>query len=340
MVNGPKISAIIPVYNTVAYLPRCLDSILNSTYKNLELLCINDGSTDESPAIIERYTAADSRIIVINKANGGLSSARNAGLAVATGDFIALIDSDDWIHPQYFEILMQYSCSNHVDIVAGNYMRVSQCESAVQPYVTYISDALPCKVLSFDWAVKTDFLKRYVWGRLYAKESIGQLRFDEAFSWSEDTTFNLSLLLRNTNGRFAWIDVPLFFYFNRNTSISNTISFDSRIHLPKCYLINSSKFTDSSVKKYMLEQACKDTSSAYYAEMFNPEKKEVASICKNIITDCLDVVKASSMFSATELLKYRILFTFPFVYRLIRIFGDRTLLAWEKERCIRQRINI
>ena len=117
MSSEPKISVIIPIYNTAKYLPRCLDSILNNMYQNLEVICINDGSTDESAVILERYAAADSRIISVNKANAGVSAARNTGLDIATGDFIAFVDSDDWIHFQFFEILLLIALENNANIL-------------------------------------------------------------------------------------------------------------------------------------------------------------------------------------------------------------------------------
>ena len=100
-----KISVIIPVYNTAPYLKRCLDSVLGSTYRNLEVICVNDGSTDESLSILEHYQELDDRIVVINQNNRGLSAARNTGMAKATGEFLSFVDSDDWVHPQMFELL-------------------------------------------------------------------------------------------------------------------------------------------------------------------------------------------------------------------------------------------
>ena len=95
----PLISVIIPVYNVEAYLPRCLDSVIQNTYRNLEIICVDDGSTDGSPEILRDYAQRDARITVITKENGGVSSARNAGLDRATGEFVAFIDSDDFVHP-------------------------------------------------------------------------------------------------------------------------------------------------------------------------------------------------------------------------------------------------
>mgnify|MGYP000032580341 CR=1 FL=1 len=92
MTKSSKISVIIPVYNTERYLPRCLDSVLSNTYDNLEVICINDGSTDNSINILDNYKVSDERVVVINQKNSGVSAARNAGINVATGEYIAFID--------------------------------------------------------------------------------------------------------------------------------------------------------------------------------------------------------------------------------------------------------
>ena len=96
--KNPKISIIIPVYNTQEYLPKCLDTLVNQTYSNLEIICVDDGSTDESLRILNEYAAKDSRIIVHSQKNGGASIARNYGLNIATGDYVSFIDSDDWVY--------------------------------------------------------------------------------------------------------------------------------------------------------------------------------------------------------------------------------------------------
>lgn len=102
------VSVIIPIYNTARYLPRCLDSILNNDYKNLEIICINDGSTDNCLEILKEYENKDDRILLIDVPNGGVSKARNLGLDYATGDYICFIDSDDWIHRQFFSALLLF----------------------------------------------------------------------------------------------------------------------------------------------------------------------------------------------------------------------------------------
>ncbi len=99
----PAISVIIPVYNVEPYLRECLDSVVNQTFRDLEIICVNDGSTDGSPAILEEYAAKDNRIQIVNKENGGLNTARNAGLARVTGEYFAILDSDDWLDLTAYE---------------------------------------------------------------------------------------------------------------------------------------------------------------------------------------------------------------------------------------------
>lgn len=98
------ISVIVPVYNVENYLCKCVDSIINQTYNNLEIILVDDGSTDGSASICDEYVLKDSRVKVIHKENGGVSSARNIGIAEASGEYICFVDSDDWLELDYFEI--------------------------------------------------------------------------------------------------------------------------------------------------------------------------------------------------------------------------------------------
>lgn len=329
MRGEPKISVIIPIYNTAEYLPRCLDSILRNTYQNLEIICINDGSTDDSAAILEQYAAADTRIIPVNQANGGVSAARNTGLDIATGDFIAFVDSDDWMHPQYFEILISFGISSNADIVACSFCRTRQFDSP--PYITYSRDEMVCESLPFKKVVSNGFLKRLVWGRIYKRDITNQLRFDTTLMWGEDTAFNLSALLKKSNPHFSWVDLPLYFYFDRDTSISSTISYERRFRLPKWYLSTFCQFENTYAQKYMLEQACKEVLSSRYLEMFNPEKGEISSISNSLSKACLKALRGSGLFSSKEIVRYKTLFFFPSIYRIMRIIDDPTLLQWEKD---------
>ena len=112
----PEISIIIPVYNTGPFLRKCLDSVLAQTFEDMEIICVNDGSTDDSLSILREYTAKDKRLVIIDKSNGGVASARNTGIRAAAGAYIGFVDSDDWIEPETYATAIKYM-TNDVDLV-------------------------------------------------------------------------------------------------------------------------------------------------------------------------------------------------------------------------------
>ena len=120
--NNEIVSIIVPIYNIAEYLPTCIDSICQQTYKNLELILVNDGSTDESGVICDKYSKEDSRIIVLHKENGGLVSARKAGMEIATGCYILNVDGDDWIEPDMVNSMVNRMIKDNTDLVQCRYI--------------------------------------------------------------------------------------------------------------------------------------------------------------------------------------------------------------------------
>lgn len=119
----PKVSVIIPIYNVEQYLRRCLDSIINQTLTDIEIICVNDGSTDNSPQILEEYAKADNRIKIINQVNSGVSEARNTGIKNASGEYIGWVDPDDYVDTDYFEKLYTAATENNADIACAGIIR-------------------------------------------------------------------------------------------------------------------------------------------------------------------------------------------------------------------------
>ena len=117
----PKISILVPIYNVEKYLRECLESILAQTLKDTEIICINDGSTDSSPEILEEYRKKDSRIKIINKSNSGYGASMNMGFQFATADYIGIVESDDFVKPEMFEELYLIAQKNNADIVKSDY---------------------------------------------------------------------------------------------------------------------------------------------------------------------------------------------------------------------------
>lgn len=246
----------------------------------------------------------------------------------ATGDFIAFVDSDDWVHPQYFEVLMDGYRNTGADIIACNYIRSSSLE--VGTYASYALDKIHYEPLSYQKIVEDGYLKRLVWGRLYAKSIVENIRFDPGLQWGEDTVYNLTVLLSRENLRFVRANIPLYFYYFRDTSVSNTIHYERRLRLPKWYLAHYSEFEILSAQRYILEQACRDVLSSRYAETFSPQKKEAFSECRSIMKNCVRELRKSKLIPPFQILKYRIMFFSPALYRMIRILDDKTLLTWER----------
>ncbi|MBR6098425.1 glycosyltransferase [bacterium] len=119
----PKVSIIIPVYNTSKYLEKCLNSLINQTLKDIEIICVNDGSTDNSLSILEKYAQKDPRVIIRNQKNAGQSSARNNGIKIASGDYIGFIDSDDFVDLNFYEKLYNAATENNSDISCATIIR-------------------------------------------------------------------------------------------------------------------------------------------------------------------------------------------------------------------------
>lgn len=189
MVN-PKVSFIVPVYKTQEFLPRCFDSLLNQTCPDIEIIVVNDGSPDGSAAIIDEYARIDSRVRVVEKSNGGLSSARNAGMDVARGDIIDFVDSDDCVEPNLAEFLVGTFAEEHPEIVVFG----AECEPAelASKRIKQLLSPEACVFESFDPALLFSAnAQPYVWRAAYSHGLIEResLRFAENVRFAEDVVF-------------------------------------------------------------------------------------------------------------------------------------------------------
>ena len=186
-----KISIIIPVYNAEKYLNRCLDSILKQTYKNIEIILVDDGSKDSSPQICDEYAKLDNRIIVIHKENSGVSEARNSGLDVSSGDYVAFVDSDDYVEENFIQDMLK----PNFDLIVSGYKDIncvvnqSKCVKIVNK--EYHNNS---KEFYIDAFINECF--NSVWNKLYSKKLIKDLRFDKNFQIGEDAIFNLQAILK------------------------------------------------------------------------------------------------------------------------------------------------
>ncbi|HHU48190.1 MAG TPA: glycosyltransferase, partial [Clostridiales bacterium] len=195
---NPLVSIIIPVYNVEPYLEHCLESIINQTYKNLQIIIVNDGSTDNSPAICDKFAEKDNRIVVIHKKNGGVSSARNVGLGISQGSYILFVDSDDWIETDMVEHLINISIETNVDVVLFGIYNEDYIQMKTYT-IHFNSDLLVDKdhllKLLPGW-VKDEKINT-IYGKLYLADIIksNNIRFDESLNIAEDALFNYEVFL-------------------------------------------------------------------------------------------------------------------------------------------------
>lgn len=216
------LSIIVPVYNVVKYVRRCLDSISKQTFKDYECIIIDDGSTDGSGHICDEFAAADPRFHVIHQSNQGQSAARNIGLDNAKGNFIAFVDSDDYLHPKCYELLYRTAQETKSPITLIKARDVSEDENRVLDDIqgnpnTYsiIQDQLI--YFAFDHKGSPNLFAGFAWNKLYQKDFIGSERFIEASS--EDLDFNLRFFI--SLKQVAVVDAIGYYYRQRKDSIVN-----------------------------------------------------------------------------------------------------------------------
>jgi glycosyltransferase involved in cell wall biosynthesis len=215
-----KISIVIPVYNVSKYLPKCIDSVLNQTYKNLEIILVNDGSTDESGKICDLYSLKDKRIKVIHKENGGSSDARNAGLREAAGKYIGFVDSDDFIETDMYEVLLKKLYAYDADIVQCAHNKI--INGKIEPRYFSFKE----KQYHAFSAIKELILRRNfnsaVWDKLYKKELLQGIEFPVNIWGGEDIIFIYKVFAKAQ--KLVSIDIAKYYYVKRQDSLLGSLA--------------------------------------------------------------------------------------------------------------------
>ena len=218
------VSIIVPIFNTCKYLNRCVDSLIKQNYSDIECILVDDGSIDGSSELSDEYASQDSRIKVIHQTNKGLSAARNAGLEVATGDYVAFVDSDDFVSEDYIEKLVKRADRENADIVICNYKFVDDNGSDIKNdnYTEFASeqcfDGTDALLLFENRTYRTFF--DVVWNKLFRRELFDGVRFPEGVSVVEDIAVMPMLYHKAT--RVSVISDKLYYYVYREASLSHT----------------------------------------------------------------------------------------------------------------------
>ena len=217
------ISVIVPVYNVERYLKRCVDSIINQTYSDLEIILVDDGSTDSSGYLCDEIKKTNTRIKVIHKANGGLSSARNAGLEIATGSYIGFVDSDDWIATDMYESLIVAIKETESDVAITGINRIYDNGYCKKQFIKEKTEIYQGADIIEEYLKQNSF-STAAWDKLYKKKLFEKRRFPEGKLY-EDAPIIYDILKNVTN--ICCIGKPHYYYFQRSDSICG-LAFSSR----------------------------------------------------------------------------------------------------------------
>lgn len=211
----PLVSVIVPIYKVEEYLDRCVESIVNQTYKNLEIILVDDGSPDNCPQMCDSWAEKDSRIKVVHKKNGGLSDARNAGIPFATGEIISFIDSDDWIALNMFETMLNQMLDDNSDIVSCGVKWIKEDGTVIRDVTVSNNEVLDTQSAMKE-LINDNMIKQHVWNKLYKYDLIKDILFEKG-KYHEDVFWSYQIV--GQAHRISVITDSLYNYVQRSNSI-------------------------------------------------------------------------------------------------------------------------
>lgn len=283
---SPLISVIIPIYNVEKYLARCLDSVVNQTYPNLEIILVNDGTPDGSVAIAEAYQEKDKRIKLIHQENAGLSEARNTGIAAATGDYIAFLDSDDWLELDAYEYLLQLLVAHDADISIGGIRRteIVVSETTSENQVELLTQKEYAKRY---FKIGSQEIHYYVWNKLYRRDVV--------------------IGVKQPKGLYAE-DVPSTFMYILNTSkavISDKVIYNYFVNLDGLSAKFSKRHFDVLKGWDMVVAKANQSGDSDYQDwaLFNRKRANFALLTELALSENYSKVKADNVVMVDDLAK-------------------------------------
>ena len=329
-----RISVIVAVYNIEKYIARCIESLLNQTYRDLEILLVVDGATDSSGEICEKYAAKDDRIRVIYRENGGLSAARNTGIAQATGDYISFVDGDDWIDQDMYKTMVGLVQKHCADLIACRYKCIykDSLKDGSTGEVTVYTEPLSM-LLQYLKEDEHYLIQHAAWNKLYSRELLGEERFPEGV-WYEDVVFSATILSRVKTG--VYIDQAFYNYVcEREGSIMNA-GITERIFtdwLPAYikkeeFLLTLSDQEAVSLHRYYFYKRL----LIFYLALYRKENRSFRHYRKDIRKilwerkETFHAVFSVSIAKKSDIYKLRIYMLSPTLFRLIMWVNEKWIL--------------
>lgn len=251
------ISIIIPVYNVKPFLEKCLESVINQAYKDIEIILIDDGSTDGSGMICDRYAEIDNRITIIHKKNAGVSAARNDGIDIANGEYICFVDSDDWLELDYLETIVPILINRKPSLLINNWVRVGTDDSIFNMFddnkkiISLVKDEALIQLAKQDY---------YGWGPVasfYEATACKRCKFDESVAYGEDLLFKYCFI-KEATGEIIYQPLAKYYYFFRESSAVNSYGLRR-------------KLDDIKVLEHIIEQEDNRVGDVFYKKVYLPQ---------------------------------------------------------------------
>ena len=313
------ISVIMPAYNSGPYLRECLDSVRAQTYRELEIICVNDGSIDNSQDILTDVARQDSRVKVIIQENSGVSAARNTGLDVARGDYLTFVDSDDAIESDFYEILINLAEKYQADIAHCGYKKIYLDGSTKDVCGTgelLVQDGLE--------ASRCFLSGKYFTGgptnKIYRSSLVGDTRFDTSLKINEDLLFNAKLFPKAE--RVAFLDVPKYHYFEReNSACHRTALIRKKQDVVAAAEQILQLFVNTSVEPIAANRLYYCLIDLYRAYLFNGLHKNRKE-CEEIHSRICEISPLCNSKSHRNENNYRFMRAFPLGYKLVYALYD------------------
>lgn len=310
------VSVVIPVYNMEQYLSRCVDSVLGQTYKNLEIFLIDDGSIDNSGALCDMYSTRDSRVTVIHKKNGGLSSARNAGLREAGGEYIAFVDSDDWLDEDFIEVLVKDIDAEQADLAMIGYRYVyDDCTK-------HSSYPIVSNIFSQEEAIaelcKNKWMVSYAWNKLYKRSLFDGICFPEGKTYED--IYIMHTILQKCS-RIVCNQNEKYNYYMRKDSIVHNLSIENHLSIFHAY---KKRYYDLKHRNRKMDDKnnLKCCAMAAYNILYGyNKKKEMNEDNKKQIQQVKEFWTSHKEIAGLGL-KYFIIYRFPVLFKVLNGYKD------------------
>lgn len=290
-----KFSIIVPVYNVEKYLPKCLDSLVNQTYKNIEIICINDGSTDNSLAILNEYAQKDIRIKIINQENQGVSVARNNGIDNATGDYILFVDADDYIDINTCNIISKHIETVNADVISFQF-DVITTNKIIHSYPNLYNDVNNIRFNKINndekdiFEILVNIPWKCIWDKAYKKNFLitNKIKFNKNLTHAEDSLFMMDVFL--CKPLTILIQDKLYFYKMDNPNSAIHISNNEYVNKSKKYLDTIMEYSTyniytNSIKAFFMNDALNILVSKLCKSKLDNKFIEYKSYIKNIISN-------------------------------------------------------